>query len=432
MSTKTEEEQVKNNPTNEEVKDEKNQGKKKNHTGAKVILILLCIFLCFLIAFIFGRAFLKNELNQMIVQNEEAIINQEETIEYGSKLSYEAILEKTVLTQQLSEGTSVQLLVNDMPLEPGTEFIFDTVGNVKIKLELSTPVIMLKYFEKSIHVEQVWNWKVEDTKKPVLSGVENKEIKKGETLDVKAGITAKDEIDGELEVTVEGNFDNHKVGEYTLTAKAVDKNKNEVSQTFKVTVKEEAKKEETSKTNSSSASKTTTSKKTNSNKTTTNKSTSSNKTTNSSNSSSSKSTYTSTLKKRGYNRNDKDAAEKDKKATVIVNQIASSIKAKGYKTDLEKVQAAADAVSSYYYKGVHVESGYDYRTPYGVLVKGESSCAGTTRALIQVLEALGFKNLTHANENGWTHQWVILTMDGKKGFADGQVGMVGYGTHPYA
>ncbi len=449
MSTKKEEE--KNNETNEEaknVKDENKEEKRKN-TGEKAILIFLCIFLCFFIAFILGRAFLKNELNQNIVQNEQAIINKEEIIEYGSKFSYEAILEKTVLTEQLSEGTSLQIFINDVQLERGTEYTFNTVGNVKIKLELSTPVIMLKYFEKSINIEQVINWKVEDTKKPVLSGIENKEIKKGETLDIKAGITAKDEIDGELGVTVEGEFDNNKVGEYTLTAKAVDKNQNEVSQTFKVTVKEEEKKEETSKTSSSSSSKTTTSKKTSSSKTTTNKSTSSNKTTTnkstssnknstsnknttSSSSSSSKSTYTSTLKKRGYNRNDKDAAEKDKKATVIVNQIASSIKAKGYKTDLEKVQAAADAVSRYYYKGVHVESGYDYRTPYGVFIKGEASCAGTTRALIQVLEALGYKNLTHANENGWTHQWVILTMDGKKGFADGQVGMVGYGNHPYA
>ena len=203
MSTKKEE---KNNETNEEVKNVKNENKeeKRKNTGAKAILIFLCVFLCFFIAFILGRAFLKNELNQNIVQNEQAIINKEEIIEYGSKLSYEAIIEKTVLTEQLSEGTSLQISINDIQLERGTEYTFNTVGNVKIKIELSTPVIMLKYFEKSTNIEQVINWKVEDTKKPVLSGIENKEIKKGETLDIKAGITAKDEIDGELAVTVEG------------------------------------------------------------------------------------------------------------------------------------------------------------------------------------------------------------------------------------
>ena len=176
---------------NDKVKEEKekieekpqNEKPKRKNTGAKAILIVLCIFLCFFIAFILGRAFLRNQLNQTLIQNEQAIINQEETIEYGSKLSYEAILEKTVLTEQLSEGTSVQIFINDVQLERGTEFTFNTVGNVKIKLELSTPVIMLKYFEKSTNIEQVITWKVEDTKKPVLSGVENKEIKKGEALD---------------------------------------------------------------------------------------------------------------------------------------------------------------------------------------------------------------------------------------------------------
>ena len=334
-------------------------------------------------------------------------------------------------------------MVNDKLLREGEEYTLDTIGYLTFTVETSTPMPITSFLKQEVKASEQVVWKVEDTKKPVLSGVENKEIKKGEALDVKAGITAKDEVDGELPVTVEGTFDNNQVGEYTLTAKAVDKNQNEVTQTFTVTVKEETKKETTNTKNTSSnkttTNKTTTNKTTSSNKTTTsktttssNKTSTSNKKTTSSSSSSSKSTYTSTLKKRGYNRKDKNAAEKDKKATVIVNQIAASIKAKGYKTDLEKVQAAADAVSSYYYKGVHVESGYDYRTPYGVFVKGEASCAGTTRALIQVLEALGYKNLTHANENGWTHQWVILTMDGKKGFADGQVGMVGYGTHPYA
>ena len=236
-----------------------NEKPKRKNTGAKAILIVLCIFLCFLIAFILGRSFLENQLNQTLIQNEQAIINKEETIEYGSKLGYEAILEKTVLTKQLSEGASVQIFINDVQLEQGTEYTFNTVGNVKIRLELSTPVIMLKKFEKSTNIEQVINWKVEDTKKPVLSGVENKEIKKGEDFDVKAGITAKDEVDGELAVTVEGKFDNNKVGEYTLTAKAVDKNQNEVTQTFKVTVKEETKKETTSNKNTSS-NKTTTSK----------------------------------------------------------------------------------------------------------------------------------------------------------------------------
>lgn len=119
-------------------------------------------------------------------------------------------------------------------------------------------------------------------------------------------------------------------------------------------------------------------------------------------------------------------AEKNAQARVIAKQIASSITGS---TDLEKVSKAAQAVSAYYYKGVHKETGNDYYTAYGVFIKGESSCAGTTRALGMVLEEMGY-SWKHANENLWTHQWVIITMDGKVGYADGQVGWAGYGSHP--
>lgn len=122
------------------------------------------------------------------------------------------------------------------------------------------------------------------------------------------------------------------------------------------------------------------------------------------------------------------AAEKNAQARVIAKQIASSVLAKGYTTDIEKVQDAASQVSAYYYQGVHKESGNDYYTAYGVFIKKESSCAGTTRALGMVLEEMGYK-WVHANENLWTHQWVILIMDGQVGYADGQVGWVGYGSH---
>ncbi|MDE5539853.1 MAG: hypothetical protein K2J20_05150, partial [Bacilli bacterium] len=120
------------------------------------------------------------------------------------------------------------------------------------------------------------------------------------------------------------------------------------------------------------------------------------------------------------------AAEKNAQARVIAKQIAKSITGS---TDLEKVSKAARAVSSYYYRGVHKETGNDYYTAYGVFIKGESSCAGTTRALGMVLEEMGY-TWKHANENKWTHQWVIITMDGQVGYADGQVGWAGYGKHP--
>lgn len=120
-------------------------------------------------------------------------------------------------------------------------------------------------------------------------------------------------------------------------------------------------------------------------------------------------------------------SEKNAQARVVARQIAASITGS---TDLERVTKAARIVSGYYYSGVHKESGPDYNTPYGVFIKGESSCAGCTRALGMVLEEMGY-SWKHVNENQWTHQWVTVNMDGQVGWADGQIGMAGYGAYPF-
>ena len=121
-------------------------------------------------------------------------------------------------------------------------------------------------------------------------------------------------------------------------------------------------------------------------------------------------------------------SEQDRQAEEIAQQIAASIDSG---TDLERVSQAAQIVSSYYYKGVHKESGDNYYRPYGVFIAGESSCAGCTRVLGLVLEYMGYQ-WEHVNENQWTHQWCKLEMDGQIGYADGQVGWAGYGEHPIA
>ena len=67
-----------------------------------------------------------------------------------------------------------------------------------------------------------------------------------------------------------------------------------------------------------------------------------------------------------------------------------------------------------------------YRSPYGVFVAGVYTCAGTTRALGRVLDYMGY-SWQHVNENKWSHQWCIVTMDGQAGYADGMGGIAGYG-----
>ena len=120
-------------------------------------------------------------------------------------------------------------------------------------------------------------------------------------------------------------------------------------------------------------------------------------------------------------------SEKDAQARVIAKQIASQC-TEG--TQLERVEKASSIVYGYYARGVHKETGTDYRTAYGVFIKGEASCAGCCRALGMVLSEMGI-SYKHINENQWTHQWLELTMDGQPGWADANVGLAGYGEYPF-
>lgn len=67
-----------------------------------------------------------------------------------------------------------------------------------------------------------------------------------------------------------------------------------------------------------------------------------------------------------------------------------------------------------------------YNKAYGVFINGYCSCAGTTDATQMVLHYMGM-NGKYVHRNQFRHQWVSVTLDGKKVWADGQVGAAGYG-----
>lgn len=126
-------------------------------------------------------------------------------------------------------------------------------------------------------------------------------------------------------------------------------------------------------------------------------------------------------------------AEQAAQADVIAKSIADNVMSNAdYTTDLQKVQAAAKIVTAY---GAKCKYGNDenkyYRSPYGVFISGNMTCAGMVRALGRVLDFMGYEYV-HVNENEWSHQWIELTMDGKEGYADPSVfpgGLVGYGKY---
>ncbi|MDO4870413.1 MAG: hypothetical protein Q4A65_09045 [Bacillota bacterium] len=124
--------------------------------------------------------------------------------------------------------------------------------------------------------------------------------------------------------------------------------------------------------------------------------------------------------------------KKDKKCNKMAKLIAKcSGKYASEMTDLEKVERAAITVSAFYDRCKYTMKGKYYNKPYGVFYAKRCSCAGTTRALGLVLSKMGYK-WKHQNKNKYKHQWCVLTMDGQKGWADGQIGMADYGKHPAA
>ncbi|MCD8224418.1 MAG: cell wall-binding protein [Clostridiales bacterium] len=122
------------------------------------------------------------------------------------------------------------------------------------------------------------------------------------------------------------------------------------------------------------------------------------------------------------------AAEADLHAQLLASMVLND---SANDTDFKKVTAAAQLIDLYCYKEPYEEAvGIDYRSPYGVFVMKNFTCAGETRALGRVLDFMGY-SWTHAHENENTHQWVIIDMDGQTGYADPQGAFVGYGEyHP--
>jgi hypothetical protein len=122
-----------------------------------------------------------------------------------------------------------------------------------------------------------------------------------------------------------------------------------------------------------------------------------------------------------------DRAAADSRARAI----AVSVYSRSYSTDLEYVQAAAEEIAAICAQEPYqVDAANSYTTPAGPLVTGVYTCAGSTAALGRVLDYMGFRN-EHVNRFQNTHQWNTLTMDGQWGYADGQVGLAGYGSYPF-
>ena len=100
-------------------------------------------------------------------------------------------------------------------------------SDANAKVKAPTP-ITIAYTAKAV-----------DTTKPTFTGVDDTTVAFGSTFDPKAGVTATDDVDGEIAFTVTGEVDTNKAGAYTLTYTATDAAGNTATVTRTVTVSAE-------------------------------------------------------------------------------------------------------------------------------------------------------------------------------------------------
>ncbi len=414
-------------------KKELNQEDKKNFKAdTKVInqeiskkktIVLKIIFYIFLIIILFTASSLtfcycyirkskeikNSEITLLKEQYQEAFIDYQEKIEYGTTWNYEDFLTNLIDSKKLDSSVNLNLEINSEKLIKDSSYKFmNSKETVKITINRDYQYqILNKNYQTNIEVEKTIDLTIEDTKLPTITGISDKEITVGSAIDLKSGISASDEVDGELEIVIEGEVDTNKVGVYTIKVSATDKNNNTKTEEFKVTVKEKPKVNSQSKNNNTSSS--------NSN--------------NTSNSNTNSNTNTNTSSKN-------DTSTKDGRlnlAKAEAKRVVSNIIKPGM-SDYEK----AYAIMMYIFQSVevqHNQSTEAYKTNFGneayaALILKIAACSGRCKAITLLCDAAGLKS-QHINKDLWTHQWNKVLIDGKWVVLDSQIGLLGGDKHPF-
>lgn len=374
---------------------------KKSHK--KLIIIIVIILILAIIGSVVGYILYRNyqkeqeALLQAAIARVDEVTSENLTAEYN-KENTNAPIELSLTT------TSIDKIVYKLNEQENY-----TKYENKLKIEENTK-IYIKYineydtYSKDDYVIEITNI---DKEAPTIASKNISSTNNTLTVAVEAqdnvGVSKIEaSIDGENYNEVKDNkytFEKLSEGtEYTVKLRIKDVSGNITEDEIKGTTnKPVIKTENTNKSNNKTSSKTT-----------------NNKTNSSSNNSKKTTTSSSTSTANG----EPSKKEKEALANEVAKKIAKEIKNnKSLKTDLDKVNAAARKVASYVVRAEYTSEDPDYQTAYGVLIKGVYTCAGTARTLKLVLKLMGY-SANHINEHLYTHQWVELTMDGKKGWAD--------------
>ena len=258
-NNKSAEKKVDNKKIKKEVAKAKKQAKKElreeikpRHLFLKTILWLVILCLLFVIGTCLALYAYREEQNKVTIDKttnlQSIVVSENKTIEYGVELTYKTLLNNCVDEEKLNDNIKVTIFIDGKELKENQNKMFNEVGDHTVKAvirevnpdskNVDFVFIPFKFEVTDMEyvVETTATYKVQDTQKPVIEGVKNKNILEGTSIDLKEGIKAKDPVDGDLGVIIEGNIDIYTPGKYTLKAKAADKNGNESEEEFTVTV----------------------------------------------------------------------------------------------------------------------------------------------------------------------------------------------------
>lgn len=165
--------------------------------------------------------------DKYIVENPTLVKTEDVQVEYGSTVIGQREIEKLLVDSENSNYTNFKLTTDIL--------VTDSLGEKEIEVELS------------YGIDSEWNsqketitltYTVVDTVKPTLSGIKNLSIIEGNDVDFST-FKSTDNVDGNLEVKISGDYNKNKVGTYKLTATSTDSSGNAASSEFTLTVKAE-------------------------------------------------------------------------------------------------------------------------------------------------------------------------------------------------
>lgn len=217
----------------------------KMKKNKKIIVICVIIIGIVIVGLCIGYYILDNKDKQKEADIRKVLEQElrlsDKIVEYGTEIN---LLNENKISNAEFESVDANynIYLGDNKV---TTYKFDELGEIQFT---EANYEFYKNFlnqTKKIEVERVSTYTVEDTKKPIIEGVSNKEIIVGDNIDLKDGITARDEVDGNLDIVVEGEVDTNIAGEYNIKVIARDKNDNTTEETYivKVNNKPEVKKE---------------------------------------------------------------------------------------------------------------------------------------------------------------------------------------------